>query len=84
MIISVCICHEFRVLGFFSLDPNEDQFEKQSKERAEKIAKNEYQRLSNISIAQKGKRLKGLSCLCYLELLYILNAFFVNICTAFS
>ena len=40
-------------------DPNEDQFEKHSKERAEKIAKNEYQRLSNISKAQKGKRLKG-------------------------
>ncbi|XP_064406159.1 ribosome biogenesis regulatory protein homolog [Halichondria panicea] len=39
-------------------DPNEDQFEKHSKERAEKIAKNEYQRLSNISKAEKGKRLK--------------------------
>jgi len=35
-------------------------FEKHSKERAEKIDKNEYQRLRNISAAGKGGKVKGI------------------------
>ena len=42
------------------VDPYEDQFEKHSEARKEKIAKNEYQRLKNIAKNTKGKRVKGL------------------------
>ena len=38
----------------FCVDINEDQFEKRAKERKEKIAKNEYQRLRNIDKNRKG------------------------------
>ncbi|CAI8024725.1 Ribosome biogenesis regulatory protein homolog [Geodia barretti] len=40
-------------------DPYEDYFEKQAEEKKEKIAKNEYKRLKNISRTQKGGRLKA-------------------------
>lgn len=39
-------------------DPYQDYFEKKAEERKEKVAKNEYQRLRNISRGQKG-RIKG-------------------------
>ena len=41
------------------LDPYQDYFEKESEERKEKVAKNEYQRLKNIARSQKGK-VKGM------------------------
>ena len=40
-------------------DPYEDHFEKQAEEKKERIAKNEYKRLTNIARTQKGGRLKG-------------------------
>ena len=42
------------------IDPYEDQFEKQSEARKERIAKNEYQRLRNIARAEKSGTLKGI------------------------
>nr|KAG5710216.1 hypothetical protein BaRGS_006735 [Batillaria attramentaria] len=36
-------------------DPYEDQFEKKKKEKSERVAKNELQRLRNLARAQKGK-----------------------------
>lgn len=52
--------HE-RYYCFFvcNTDPYEDQFEKQSVDRKERISKNEYQRLQNIAKSQKGGRIKG-------------------------
>lgn len=41
------------------IDPYEDQFEKRSEKRKEAIAKNEYQRLRNISRSIKGSKVKG-------------------------
>lgn len=41
------------------IDPYEDQFEKQSEAKKERIAKNEYQRLRNIARAEKSGTLKG-------------------------
>ncbi len=46
-------CHSY------STDPYEDQFEKQSADKKERIAKNEYQRLKNIAKNTKGGRVKG-------------------------
>lgn len=43
----------------YSVDPYEDQFEKKASARKEQIAKNEYQRLKNISRAGKGGAIKG-------------------------
>ena len=47
------------VLFFFETDPYKDPFEERDKERKERIAKNEYQRLRNIARAEKGGKLKG-------------------------
>lgn len=38
-----------------STDPYEDQFEKRNKEKKERVAKNELQRLRNIARNMKGK-----------------------------
>ena len=40
---------------FDFLDPNEDQFAKLKKEKKERVAKNELQRLRNIARNMKGK-----------------------------
>lgn len=54
-----------RVFGF-CIDPYKDPFEKKSEERKERIAKNEYQRLRNISRADKSGRVKGKTlCIVY-------------------
>ena len=50
---------ECLMAGVVVSDPYEDYFEKQAEEKKEKIAKNEYKRLKNISRTQKGGRLKG-------------------------
>ena len=42
------------------LDPYEDQFEKKSEKRKERVAKNEYQRLRNIARSQKSAKVKGI------------------------
>ena len=47
----------YQALYIFS-DPYQDYFEKEGEERKEKVAKNEYQRLRNISRGQKG-RIRG-------------------------
>lgn len=39
----------------YFIDQFEDQFEKRSKEKGERIAKNEYQRLRNLARNKKGK-----------------------------
>jgi hypothetical protein len=44
---------------FFLADPFEDQFEKKQKDKKERVAKNEYQRLRNIARHEKGIRLQG-------------------------
>ena len=71
MHITIYWCHYF----FHYLDQYEDQFEKRSKEREERIAKNEYQRLRNLARDKKGK-VKGkrtvyLQCLIYFYLVPI-------------
>ena len=45
---------------YHDIDPYEDQFEKQSEAKKERIAKNEYQRLRNIAKAEKSGKLKGM------------------------
>ena len=40
-------------------DPYQDYFEKQAEQREERVAKNEYHRLRNISRTQKG-RVRGI------------------------
>ena len=42
------------------LDPYEDQFEKKAEKIKERVAKNEYQRLSNIARSQKSVKVKGI------------------------
>ena len=58
--ISLCILstHKFNLLPF--LDPYEDQFEKRGKEKMERVAKNEYQRLRNIA---RNKKIPGKRCI---------------------
>ena len=43
----------------YYIDPYQDYFEKQTEERKERIAKNEYKRLKNVARTQKGGRIKG-------------------------
>ncbi len=49
MYFTLCVC----------VDPFEDQFEKKRKVKDESVAKNEYQRLKNLSKEMKGGRVKG-------------------------
>ena len=52
------------------LDPYEDQFEKKVKEKKERVAKNELQRLRNIARNQKGGA--GIANLLMIIIIYIL------------
>ena len=47
------------IFSSHSADPYEDQFEKKATARKEQIAKNDYQRLRNISRAGKSGSIKG-------------------------
>ena len=47
-----------RLCSGTSVDKFEDQFERRSKEKTDRVAKNEYQRLRNIARTQKGVKIK--------------------------
>lgn len=60
-ILSCCLYEQFTLsvltcgVHVEMTDPMEDQFEKRNKEKRERVAKNELQRLSNIARHSKGK-----------------------------
>ena len=55
-VILCCVqCCDLLTIRWFITDQFEDQFEKRSKEKEERTAKNEYQRLRNLARNKKGK-----------------------------
>ena len=54
--LTSCVQGEYDVF----VDPFEDQFEKRAKDKSERVAKNEYQRLRNLAKSQDTK-ITGLS-----------------------
>lgn len=55
-VILCCVqCCDLLTTRWVIIDQFEDQFEKRSKEKEERTAKNEYQRLRNLARNKKGK-----------------------------
>ena len=67
------MCFTFGVCS--DSDPYQDYFEKQAEETKEKVAKNEYQRLRNISRTNKG-RVRGT----YYQYVMIVSSSINNCC----
>ena len=69
------ICCNLFFLVILFIDQFEDQFEKRSKEKEERIAKNEYQRLRNLARNKKGK-VKGVGHIILNLLKLLINILF--------
>ena len=53
--VNILFCNLLVLVVVLFIDQFEDQFEKRSKQKKERIAKNEYQRLRNLARNKKGK-----------------------------